>query len=184
MPRILLLPFVLACAATAAAGCRETEQAATGAQSAVQAQGTETLSTTDATFINTVGAGGIAEVKFAQLAQTKAVREDVRTFAAQMVTDHSKANRTLESIARRKGMTPPSDMDATHQALYQRLSEMNGPAFDTAYMQAQVDDHAATVTAFQDESQNGTDIDVRGFAQQNLAVIQHHLEMAHRIAGQ
>jgi putative membrane protein len=170
-------------AALGLAACQESEQAATTAKSAVQAQSTATLSTTDATFINTVGMGGNAEVTFGQLAQSKATRADIRQFAGQMVTDHGAANQKLIALAQQKGMTAPSGMDTMHQQLYAQLQGMTGTAFDDAYMKGQVQDHEATVQALQTEIQNGSDADVKAFAQEVLPTVQHHLDMAHSITG-
>jgi putative membrane protein len=47
-----------------------------------------------------------------------------------------------------------------------------------------VQDHTAVVAAFQDEITNGTDADVKAFAQKHLPAIQHHLEMARQLAAQ
>jgi putative membrane protein len=166
------------------AACQSSEKAATTVQSATQAQMTPTLSTTDANFINTVGMGGIAEVKFGELAQTRATRTDVRAFGAQMVSDHSAANNELTTLAEQKQMTPPSDMDLTHKTKYDQLSNTAGSEFDRVYIQGQVEDHTAVVNAFQNEISNGSDADVKAFAEKYLPTIQHHLEMARILQAQ
>jgi putative membrane protein len=176
------LSLIVGAILLALAGCQPIQQAATTAQSAVQAQTTPTLSTTDATFINTAGALGLAEVELGELARTKASSPDVRRFAAQMVTDHTPANQQLAALARSKQMTPPSSMDTAHQQVYQQLQNTRGRAFDTLYMDGQVQDHQQAAQLFQTEAQNGTDPEVRAFAQQNLPKMQQHLAMAQRLA--
>jgi len=183
MSRRLVFAAALLVAAGGIAACETSEKAATWVQSATQAQMTPTLSTTDATFINTVGAAGIAEVKFGDLARNQATKSEVRSFAAQMVTDHTTANQELVALAEQKQMTPPSDMDLNHKAMYDRLSSTSGAEFDRAYMEAQVQDHTAAVSAFQDEITNGSDADVKAFAQKYLPIVQHHLEMARTTAS-
>ena len=166
------------------AACQTSEKAATTVQSAAQAQTTPSLSTTDANFINTVGMGGHAEVKFGELAQSRARRTEVRNFAAQMVNDHTAAGNELAALARLKQMTPPDDMDLNHKAAYDRLENTYGTEFDRVYMEGQVEDHTAVLAAFQDEVNNGSDADVQAFARKHLPAIQHHLEMARQLAGQ
>jgi len=183
MSRRLALSAALISAAVALAACHPAEKAVNTTQSAAQAQMTPTLSTTDATFINSVGKGGMAEVKFGQLAQSQATKTDVRAFAGQMVTDHSAANQELTALAQSKQMTPPDDMDLEHKAAYDRLSKIAGSEFDRVYIEGQVQDHTAVVAAFQDEITNGTDADVKAFAQKHLPTIQHHLEMARLLAA-
>jgi putative membrane protein len=184
MSRRLALTAALFAATVGLAACESSEKAATGVQSAAQAQMTPSLSTTDANFINTVGAGGHAEVQFGQLAQTQATRTNVRAFAAQMVSDHTAAGNELASLAQLKQMTPPADMDLNHKAKYDQLSKIAGGEFDRVYIQGQVEDHTAVVNAFQNEITNGTDSDVKAFAQKHLPTIQHHLEMARQLAAQ
>jgi putative membrane protein len=81
-------------------------------------------------------------------------------------------------------MTPPSEMDLTHKAKYDQLKNTYGTEFDRVYIQGQVDDHTAVVNAFQNEITNGSDADLKAFAQKHLPTIQHHLEMARQLAAQ
>jgi len=166
-PALAVLPLM---------ACSQTEKAATTAQSAVQAQMNPTLSTSDATFINTAAAGGAAEVQFGQLAAQKGGTQAVRRFGQQMVDDHSKINQELMQLAQQKKISPSTGMDATHQAAYDDLQKLRGRAFDRQYLQGQVQDHQATVQAFQQEAQSGTDPDVKAFAARNLPTIQRHLD--------
>ena len=184
MSRRLAFTAALLLAAVGIAACQSSQKAATTVQSATQAQMTPTLSTTDANFINTVGAGGHAEVQSGQLAQTQATRTDVRAFAAEMVSDHSAAGNELAALAQSKQMTPPSEMDLNHKAKYDQLSKTAGSEFDRVYIQGQVENHTAVVNAFQDEISNGTDADVKAFAQKYLPTIQEHLDRARQLAGQ
>lgn len=183
MSRRLAFTAALLLSAASIAACQTAEKAANTTQSAAQAQMTPTLSTTDASFINAIGKGGIAEVKFGEVAQTQATRTDVRAFAAQMVSDHTAANEALTSLARMKQMTPPDDMDLNHKAAHDRLSNTAGTEFDRVYIEGQVQEHTATEAAFQDEISNGSDADVKAFAEKYLPTIQHHLEMARQLQG-
>jgi putative membrane protein len=184
MSRRLALAAAVLISAVGIAACQTSEKAATTVQSAAQAQATPSLSTTDANFINTVGMGGHAEVKFGEVAQRQATRTDVRAFAAQMVSDHTAAGNELATLAQQKQMTPPDDMDLNHKAAYDRLSKTSGTEFDRVYIQGQVEDHTAVVNAFQNEISNGSDADVKAFAQKYLPAIQHHLDMARQLQAQ
>lgn len=177
-----LTPLFGAAALICLAGCQRTEQAATAAQSAVQAQSTPTLSTTDATFLNLAGTSGIEEVNFGQVAASKASSPAVRRFAQEMVTSHSKMNTDLIALAKAKQMTPPSSMDTQHDQMLATLQGQKGRAFDRMYMTGQVNDHKMTAEAYQTEISNGTDPDVKSFAQQGLPIIQQHLQMAQKLA--
>jgi putative membrane protein len=184
MSRRLAFTAALLLSALGIAACQTSEKAATAVQSAAQAQATPSLSTTDANFINTVGVGGHAEVQFGELAQKQATRVTVRAFGGQMVTDHTAAGNELAALAQSKQMTPPDEMDLNHKAAYDRLSKTSGTEFDRVYIEGQVQDHTAVVNAFQNEITNGTDADVKAFAEKYLPAIQHHLEMARQLQGQ
>jgi putative membrane protein len=177
------LALTLGAALLGLAGCQRAETAATTVQSAAEAQVNPTLSTTDATFINMAATSGVDEVTFGQLAHTRASNPAVRRFAEQMVADHNVANQELVGLAQAKQMTPPTSMDRAHDQLYQQLQTMHGRAFDRAYMDGQVKDHQMAVETFRTEAQNGTDPQVRSFAQQNLPLMQRHLDMAQKLAG-
>jgi putative membrane protein len=66
------------------------------------------LSTSDRTFINKAPKGGEMEVTMGNVAVQNATNADVKSFGQRMVTDHSKANEELESIAEKKGVKLPT----------------------------------------------------------------------------
>lgn len=176
MASMKILASVGCAALLGLAACESTDQASTAVKSAVQAQTTPTLSTADATFINTAAQAGLEEVKFGQLATTKTHNKRVRAFAEQMVSDHTQANQKLMAIAQAKGITPTSTMDTMHDQLYSQLQGEHGRSFNRDYLAAQLKDHQTVVQMFQDEAQNGTDPDVKNFAAQTLPILQHHLD--------
>ncbi len=165
------------------AGCEATDKAATDVKSAAQAQTTPTLSTTDATFINTVSQAGVEEVKFGQLAGTQSHSKRVKSFAAQMVTDHTAANQQLAALAQQKGITPTTTTDTMHDQMYTQLQGEHGRTFDHDYLTGQITDHRMVADAMKNEIQNGTDADVKSFASMTLPTIEHHLRMAKALAA-
>ena len=165
----------------ALAGCQQTEKAATDVKSAAQAQTNPTLSTSDTTFINTAATAGAEEVQFGELAKTKATTPAIRNFASRMVTDHTTANEKLAALATSKQFTAPTTMDTMHDDALDKLKGSHGRAFNKMYLDGQVQDHTQVVQAFKDEAQNGTDPDVKAFAQETLPTLEHHLVLAKRL---
>ncbi len=51
--------------------------------------------------------GGMMEVAMGKVAEQNGQSEDVKSFGKRMVTDHSKANDELKSIASKKGRPTP-----------------------------------------------------------------------------
>ena len=75
--------------------------------------------------------------------------------------DHSKANDELKGLAARKNVTLPTSLDPQDQATMDRLSKLNGPAFDRAYMRDMVVDHKKDIADFRKEANSGADSDVK-----------------------
>jgi putative membrane protein len=132
----------------------------------------------DQAFVTEAAKGGMAEVELGKLAAEKATNDDVKKFGQRMADDHSKANDELKSIASKKNITLPTDIDAKDKALRDRLMKLSGAAFDRAYMRAMVSDHVKDVSAFKRESQAGKDADVKAFAAKTLPTLEDHLTLA------
>jgi putative membrane protein len=62
----------------------------------------------DKDFVNQAAQGGMTEVALSKLAEQRASNAQVKSFAQQMVKDHTKANQELTSLAGRKSITVSS----------------------------------------------------------------------------
>jgi putative membrane protein len=138
---------------------------------------TGALSDADREFMMKAAVGGMAEVELGRMAAQKAVNGDVKTFGKHMVDDHSKANDELKQLASQKGVTLPTDLDARHKETMDRLSKLNGAAFDSAYVSEMVKDHAEDVSEFERESSQGQNSDLRAWAAKTLPTLREHLQM-------
>jgi putative membrane protein len=127
--------------------------------------------------------GGMAEVELSQLASQRAASNEVKQFAQQMIQDHTRANNKLSQLAKQKGVTLPTEMDAQHKALRTQLEKISGRSFDQQYMNAMETDHAKTVALFQSQTQQGQDPDVTAFAATTLPKLQQHWQMARAMTG-
>ena len=83
-----------------------------------------------------------------------------------MVTDHSKANDELKSIAQQKGVKLPTNEPG------EKWSS------DKVYMNMMVKDHEKDLAEFQAEAKDGSDPDVKNFADKTAKVVQEHLDLA------
>jgi putative membrane protein len=135
----------------------------------------------DQRFVYETYGNGLAEIQLGKFAAQKAASNEVKQFGQRLVTDHSKANDELKSIASAKNIMLPAAVDAKHQAAYDRLSKLSGPAFDHAFMQDMVAAHRNAVKNFQDTSKNGKDAEVKAFAAKTLPTIEAHLKQAERV---
>jgi len=97
-----------------------------------------------------------------RLAGQNGKSDDVKSFGKRMVTDHSKANDELKSIAQRKAFKLPTKEPS------EKWSS------DKVYMNMIVKDHEKDLAEFREEANSGSDPDVNNFAK----VVQEHLDLA------
>jgi putative membrane protein len=161
-----------------AGGSTQSATPRTGSQSSASQTPRRSSGSGDIDFIVKAAQGGIAEVQLGQLASDKGTSDQVKQFGKRMVTDHSKANDELKSLAQSKGITVPSDTDAKHKQDMARLSKLSGAAFDKAFMQHMLADHRKDVNEFKKESTAGKDQDVKQWAGKTLPTLEEHLQMA------
>jgi putative membrane protein len=135
-----------------------------------------------AKFANEAAQGGMAEVEFGRMAAQRAADPSVRAFGQRMVADHSKATTELKALAGRKGMQLPNDMNSEQKSEMEKLAKLSGAEFDKEYMAAMVKDHQDDVKAFETQSKDGNDADVKAFAAKTLPTLQDHLQMAREAA--
>jgi putative membrane protein len=124
------------------------------------------LSAKDKTFMRKAAKGGMFEVAMGNLAKEDAQNADVKSFGERMVTDHSKANDELKTIAEQKGVKLPSKEPTEKWTS------------DKAYMNAMVKDHEKDLAEFKEEASTSTDPDVKKFAEDTANMIQQHLDLA------
>ena len=148
------------------------------------------LSSADRNFVNSASEAGAAEVAQGQLAISRTSNPDVKSFAQRMVDDHTRGNQALMQLATIKGLTPRSGMtsEAAQEAQQKgksrdKWSKLSGASFDREYMKAQVRDHEMAVSLFEKEATNGSDPDLKAFAEKTLPTLKEHLRMARDVAS-
>jgi putative membrane protein len=130
------------------------------ARAAVAAEG-------DQAFVTRAAMGGMAEVEMGKLASEKASSSAVKKFAEQMISDHTKVNEKLETMATGKSLKVPNALDAEHKAKVEMLSKKSGAQFDNAYIHAQVAGHQKMQELLNQEAKNGADADLKAFAEKH-----------------
>jgi len=130
----------------------------------------------DAKFVTTAANDGMAEVDAGKMAQDKAVSPRVKSFAAMMVADHTKAGDELAAIAKTKNITLPATPNDDAQKMAADMAKKSGKDFDKAYVSMMVDGHKDAVKLFTDASQNCKDPDLKAFAIKTLPTLKMHLD--------
>ena len=133
-------------------------------------------------FVTKAGMDGMTEVQLGQWAAKQALSNDVKSFAQQMTTDHSKTNAELTTLAQRKGLSAPAVLDPEHENLVKMLRSKSGAAFDTAYANEMVGAHDKAIALFTSAGRSN-DADIAAFAKKALPTLQMHKQMAQKLAA-
>ena len=137
------------------------------------------VSAADQKFMDKAAQGGMAEVEMGQLAEQNGGSQNVKDFGKRMVDDHSKANDQLKQLASQKGVTLPTGLDAKDEATKNRLSKLQGAAFDKAYMKDMVSDHSKALSAFTKEAKDTQDAKFRAAVIKGKTAVAAHKNMAY-----
>lgn len=125
---------------------------------------------------------GKAEIELGQLAMQKSQDENVRKYAQRMVNDHTAADAKLKKIATQENLSLPQTLDPDHQAVKQKLSSLQGEAFDREYAKEMAKGHDKAVALFESASQAPQmPAQLKEFAATTLPTLEKHREMAHSL---
>ena len=129
------------------------------------------LSAKDKSFMMNAAKGGMMEVEWGKIAAQNGQHADVKKFGNRMVADHSKANEELMALAQEEGVKLPSEKEGGKWKS------------DKDYMDMMVKDHEKDLAEFESQAKEGTDPDLKKFAEKTSKVVKKHLEMAKEIQG-
>lgn len=137
-----------------------------------------TVSKADANFAVNTADAGMTEIQAGQLAQQKGTAKDVKEYGAMMVKDHTAAADKLKALAAQKNITLPSAISPDMQKNIDDLNSKTGSDFDKSYIDMMISDHKKVISAFEDESKNGSDADIRALVDATLPTLHKHLDKA------
>ncbi|EGT5660213.1 DUF4142 domain-containing protein [Cronobacter dublinensis] len=146
---------------------------------AAQTESGAKLSAGDEKALKDMAQANINEVAAAKIALSKAESSDVKAYAQKMVDDHGSALTKVEAVAKQKGVTLPTEPDAKHKAMAEKLEKQSGDAFDKAYMEnAGTKDHKMVLSKLQSDATKIKDPDVKALADAHTPVVEQHLKAA------
>jgi len=142
---------------------------------------------TDPQIVAIVVAANDADIANGNLAKSKSSNTEVKSFANQMITDHSALNKQGSELATKLGVTP-EETDASRQlksnqdATRDQLKGMDGAAFDKAYVDNEVAYHQAVVDMVsQSLIPSAQNPELKALLEQAAPAIQAHLDHAKQI---
>src|ERR1700744_2252396 len=129
-------------------------------------------------FIKEAAMSDMLEIAAAKIAEQKGDAQK-KTFAAQMITDHTKTSTELKQLVSsdQKAAIPAALDDASEKKLG-KLRDAKPEDFAGEYDPMQVSAHKDATSLFERYAKGGEDPKLKDWAGKTLPALQHHLEMA------
>lgn len=144
----------------------------------------QNLGKDDQRYLTDMAQANVNEVAAATIAVQKATSPEVKSFAQKMVDDHTKGLQEVKQVAQAKNVTLPSEPDAKHKKMADKLNSLSGEEFDKAYIaNAGVKDHKVAHKLVTDAQQKAKDPDVKALAAKLQPVIDQHMNAVPQVAG-
>jgi putative membrane protein len=137
------------------------------------------ISPTTADFVKEAATSDMLEIAAGKVAEQKGNADD-KKFAAQMITDHTKASADLKSMVSSGEVKAaiPDKLDASSEKKLGKLRDAKANDFTSEYAPMQVSAHKDAVSLFERYSKSGDNATLKDWAGKMLPTLQHHLEMA------
>jgi putative membrane protein len=173
-------PLGLAVALLLVAARVDIAQAETGHAPAEASITASNWSPVDYNFVAQANLGAPFQIASGRIAEEKATTSDIRDYAHLMVVTHIPVVDALNAVLQRERVTAPADalLQGAYAAMIASLNAEKGAALDRDYVEGQVEYQKGNAALFRYEIQNGTDSDLKGFAQRTLPKIEDHLQRA------
>jgi len=134
------------------------------------------ISAADRAFIEGAAQAGMLMVESSQFLLERSASKPLCDFATMMVNDHGISNRALETLARTKKAILSVSLDLEHGAQIDELRELSGPQLDAKYLALQIAAHDEAIALFEAAARDGSDAELRSFANEGLAALRQHRE--------
>jgi putative membrane protein len=177
-----LKPLAAAAAAAAMLGAAPAHAQAVPEKPAAAAPASAALSKGDQKIVMDMAQANMAEIESAKMAQGKTQNAEVKTFAQQMIDDHTKALTEVQQLASAKGVTMPTEVDKRHKAMADKLAAMSGDAFDKAYLaQCGVAEHKKVHAMLASAAKKARDPDLKALAGRMEPTVEQHMKAAQQL---
>jgi putative membrane protein len=153
-----------------------------GIHASAQAADAESAIPEPTVFIEQAAQTGLVEIEAAKAALAKSEDPGIRSFAQRMVKDHAQSNIELASLAMTKGVKAPSQLDAEHQSMLNKITAKSGKEFDRTYSEHMNMGHAKAIALFESASKS-PDPQLAEFARKSLPILREHQHLAEKLPG-
>ena len=129
-------------------------------------------------FIKEASEGNQAEIASAKLAQQKSRNPEIKNLAQMIESDHQQAQEKLQTLAQAHGVKLNQGLTYSEKRDQSKLGKLSGADFDQQYAKDMLEDHVTDLKTFQKAAQQIQESDIKQYAEENVPVLQKHLEHA------
>jgi len=133
------------------------------------------LSDTEKSFVQEAIEGGRHEVEMGKMAAKQGGDASVKAYGKKLVSDHTTANKKLEAIAKKNGVTTTKSSSASSDS---DLMAAKGADFDKIFAAKAVEDHQKDIAKFEAAEKDATNPDLKSFISSTLPTLRDHLQQA------
>lgn len=162
-------------------GCASSQSTHMGRAAGSETGAASSVASSDSNFARNACESSAAEIEMSQLAAANTKTKEVRSFARKLASDHERAEKQLSALFTRKQIAGEHELDLNYQTSLDELARLKGGAFDQAFKDEVIRAHENAIAAFQKEASEGSDPDLRAFAQKRLPELQRHLQVARNL---
>lgn len=173
-----------------AGGLGEAERTTPAERTSAAGGGRMALSEQERQFVEKVSQGNQMEVALGNMAEDKAQNDDVKQLGEQIASDHSSAERKLQSslgggdatTAQSRGGQMPEGAEG--EQMQQKFEKLSGAEFDRAYLDEMVKHHQRNIQEFERQAEQTDNEQLRSYIEQTLPTLREHLERAQQLQKQ
>jgi putative membrane protein len=138
----------------------------------------------DRKFVQEAAGSGMFEVQVSQLAATKAVDPNVKSYASMLVDHHTAANNELIQLANMKGVELPAAPPRGLRKEIEKIGKKSGADLDKEYIkEVGIKAHEKDIKMFEKASKDLKDPQLKAFADKTLPTLRQHLAAAQALQG-
>ena len=131
-------------------------------------------------FVTEAAGSDMFEIESSKLALVLSEDAATKTFAQQMITDHTKTSDELKTMVSggKVKATIPAAMSSSQQSMLDKLTKLKGNDFNKQYHSDQEDMHKDAVDLFKRYGDEGDNAALKAWAATTRPALEHHLQMA------
>ncbi|MBA3581219.1 MAG: DUF4142 domain-containing protein [Gammaproteobacteria bacterium] len=139
------------------------------------------VSANDADFFQKAAQIGLFELRAAEVASTRAIMKNTKSYASMLAMEHNKNNDQLKALAASKNVQLPDQLNDDHQKHLKDLQKENYKDFDESYIEEMIEGHKDAIYLFEKTAKDSKDADIRAYANNTLPALKKHLQAAQAI---